>query len=187
MTDQRAEDAPSTILVVDDDDVFRPRVARALRQRGYEAWEAVGPDEALAVAREHAPELALVDLRMPGGNGLDLIRGLLAIDPCTNIVVLTGYGSIATALEAVRRGATHYLTKPADVDEVLAAFARKDLAADAEAPELDAPAPSLARMEWEHIQRVLTDCGGNVSHAAARLGIHRRSLQRKLSKFPVAR
>ncbi len=185
MTD--ALDGPSTLLVVDDDDVFRPRLARALESRGFEVWQATGPLQALAIAREHAPELALVDLRMPDGSGLDLVRDLLATEPCTNIVVLTGYGSIATALEAVRRGATHYLTKPADVDEILAAFARKDLPADADPPEVEVEAPSLARMEWEHIQRVLTDCHGNISHAAERLGLHRRSLQRKLAKYPVMR
>ena len=180
-------DGPSTLLVVDDDEEFRPRLARAFEARGYEVWQANGPPEALRVAREHAPELALVDLRMPDGSGLDLVRDLLAIEPCTNVVVLTGYGSIATALEAVRRGATHYLTKPADVDEILAAFARKNLPSDADPPEVEVEAPSLARMEWEHIQRVLTDCHGNISHAAERLGIHRRSLQRKLSKYPVRR
>lgn len=180
-------DGPSTLLVVDDDEVFRSRLVRALQARGFEVWSANGPPEALAIAREHAPELALVDLRMPDGSGLDLVRDLLALEPCTNVVVLTGYGSIATALEAVRRGATHYLTKPADVDEILAAFARKNLPAEVDPPEVQVEAPSLARMEWEHIQRVLTDCHGNISHAAERLGLHRRSLQRKLSKYPVSR
>jgi len=101
-------------------------------------------------------------------------------------VVLTGYGSIATALEAVRLGATHYLTKPADVDEILAGFARAEDRVGAEAPPADTT-PTLARVEWEHINRVLADSGGNVSKAARILGIHRRSLQRKLSKFPANR
>ncbi len=147
MTD--ALEGPSTLLVVDDDEVFRSRLVRALQARGFEVWSANGPPEALTIAREHAPELALVDLRMPDGSGLDLVRDLLALEPCTNVVVLTGYGSIATALEAVRRGATHYLTKPADVAEILAAFARKDLPAEADPPEVQIEAPSLARMEWE--------------------------------------
>lgn len=182
-----ASTAP-TLLVVDDDRVYRTRVARAFRGRGYEVREAESPDAALRLARQESPELALIDLRMPGGNGLDLVRDLLSIDEHTNIVLLTGYGSIATALEAVRRGATHYLTKPADVDEILTAFARKqDEAFVTEVPEGIEGTPSLARVEWEHIQRVLTDCEHNISEAARRLGIHRRSLQRKLAKYPVAR
>jgi two-component system, response regulator RegA len=123
---------------------------------------------------------------MPGGSGLDVIRELKAIDATTNIVVLTGYGSIATALEAVRLGAAHYLTKPADVDEILAAFERTGTPAG-DAVKVDRGVASLARAEWEHIHRVLTDCGGNVSEAARLLGVHRRTLQRKLSKYPTAR
>jgi len=96
-------------------------------------------------------------------------------------------GEIATALEAVRRGATHYLTKPAELEEIFAAFARKGLDPDADPPEVPTTTPSLARVEWEHIQRVLTDCGGNISQAARQLGLHRRSLQRKLAKYPVKR
>jgi two-component system response regulator RegA len=99
------------------------------------------------------------------------------------VVVLTGYGSIATALEAIRLGARHYLTKPADVDEILAAFDRERSGS----PREPSPVPSLARVEWEHINRVLADCGGNISEAARVLGIHRRSLQRKLAKFPAPR
>ena len=100
--------------------------------------------------------------------------------------MLTGYGSIATALEAVRLGATHYLTKPADVDDILAAFARAHRA-PSELPTAPHDVPSLARTEWEHIHRVLTDCGGNISQAARLLGLHRRSLQRKLAKYPASR
>jgi two-component system response regulator RegA len=180
-----AEARPS-ILVVDDDARFRERLARAFAARGYDATEADSGEAAVELARHDSPEYAVVDLRMPGMNGLELVRALRAIDEATNIVVLTGYGSIATALEAVRLGATHYLTKPADVDELIAAFARAGLASDAEVPLAVSP-PSLARVEWEHIERVLADCGGNVSVAAKQLGLHRRSLQRKLSKYPVAR
>jgi two-component system response regulator RegA len=121
---------------------------------------------------------------------LEVVRELHRIDTATKIVVLTGYGSIATALEAVRLGATHYLTKPADVDEVIASFERGTEPDDADASTAQGEAPetpSLARVEWEHIQRVLTDCGGNITKAAEKLGIHRRSLQRKLSKFPMPR
>ncbi len=174
-----------SILVVDDDETFRSRLCRAFEDRGFEVRSAASPAEARSLAGEESPEWALVDLRMPGGSGLDLVRELKAIDPATSIVVLTGYGSIATALEAVRLGATHYLTKPADVEEILKAFERSSSPdMPVEAPE---EVPSLARAEWEHINRVLTDCGGNISKAARLLGLHRRSLQRKLSKYPVSR
>ena len=115
-----------------------------------------------------------------------MVRDLKAIDPTTRIVVLTGYGSIATAVDAVKLGATHYLPKPADADEILAAFDARG--GRRRAPRRrEFPAPSLARAEWEHIQRVLGDCGGNVSEAARRLGMHRRSLQLKLRKHPPSK
>jgi len=180
-----------SILLVDDDDVFRERLARAFGKRGFEVHQAGSLDDALRVARRELPELALVDLRLPGGtaaSGLDVVKALHELDSATNIVVLTGYGSIATALDAVRLGATHYLTKPVDVGEILAAFARRDVQTEpANRPHTDAEVPSLARVEWEHIHRVLSDCQGNISQAARLLGLHRRSLQRKLSKYPVQR
>jgi two-component system response regulator RegA len=172
-----------SLLIVDDDHVLRERLARAFRERGFEVSTADCFDQALSLAREDSPEMAIVDLRMPGRSGLELVRELHDLDPQTRIVVLTGYGSIATAVEAVRLGAANYLAKPADVDDLLAAFARGD-APPLAATDLDYAAPSLARAEWEHINRVLADCGGNVSEAARRLGIHRRSLQRKLQKYP---
>ncbi len=174
-------DKPS-LLVVDDDEVLRERLARAFRDRGHEVRTAANYDAAMAAAREDSPEWAVVDLRMPGRSGLELLRDLKALDPATRVVVLTGYGAISTAVDAVKLGATHYLPKPADADEVLAALARDDAptgVADSGALQ----APSLARVEWEHINRVLSDCGGSLSEAARRLGIHRRSLQRKLGKF----
>ena len=178
-------EAGRSILVVDDDDTFRGRLVRALASRGFDARGAHDVDEAVSLASTESPELAVVDLRMPGRSGLELVRELKAIDETTKVVVLTGYGSIAPALEAVRLGATHYLTKPADVDEILNAFERgQGTAAPVTAPHEVA---SLARAEWEHIHRVLTDCNGNVSQAARLLGIHRRSLQRKLAKYPVSR
>jgi two-component system response regulator RegA len=174
--------APS-VLLVEDDERFRERLGRALAARGCEVRAVAAVAEALAAARQESPELAVVDLRLPDGTGLDVVRGLHAIDPTTRIVVLTGYGSIATALESVKLGASHYLTKPVDADQVLAAFAGRDVTQE----PLTVEVPSLARVEWEHIQRILNDCDGNVSQAARLLGIHRRSLQRKLSKFPTAR
>ncbi len=175
-----------TLLIVEDDDVLRGRLARAFRERGFEVREASDAAGAADLARQEPPEYAVVDLRLQGGSGLDVVQALAALDSTTVIVVLTGYGSIATALEAVRLGATHYLTKPADVDEILAGFARAERSGGGAPPSPDAT-PTLARVEWEHINRVLADCGGNVSKAARILGIHRRSLQRKLSKFPLAR
>jgi two-component system response regulator RegA len=172
-----------SILIVDDDDTFRRRLARAFADRGYDTRTAGNYDEAMNDAREDSPEFAVVDLRMPGRSGLELVKGLRETDEATKVVVLTGYGSIATALDAVRLGATHYLPKPADADDIVAAFARGD-APPLDPPEPEYQAPSLARAEWEHINRVLSDCGGNISEAARRLGIHRRSLQRKLQKYP---
>jgi two-component system response regulator RegA len=177
-----------SVLVVDDDEVFRSRLVRALRDRGWDVRDAADGATALALAREDTPEFVVVDLRLPDASGLDLVRGLRALDAGTRIVVLTGYGSIATALEAIRLGAVHYLTKPADVDDILAGFARAGLEPDTAPPTpLDADVPSLARVEWEHINRVLADAGGNISEAARRLGLHRRSLQRKLGKYPSRR
>jgi two-component system response regulator RegA len=169
-----------SLLVVDDDEIFRTRLVRALADRGFDVRAAGSHEEAMARAHEDSPELALVDLRLPGRPGLELVRDLKALDPATVVVVLTGYGSIATALESVRLGASTYLTKPVDADQIVGAF---EGAGVGQTPPHTVP--SLARVEWEHIQRVLGDCGGNVSQAARLLGIHRRSLQRKLAKFPV--
>jgi two-component system, response regulator RegA len=175
-------EAPS-ILVVDDDEVFRDRLARALRDRGFEVRTSRDFTSAVRAATADPPEMAVVDLKMPGRSGLDLVRELRVLDAGTVIVVLTGYGSIATAVEAIKLGARHYLTKPADADEILVALgAQPD--GDLAATPAVAGTPSLARAEWEHIQRVLADCGGNVSEAARRLSIHRRSLQRKLARNP---
>jgi two-component system response regulator RegA len=174
MTDARS------LLIVDDDSAFRERLVRAMRDRGFEASGVADHPSALQAAQAESPELAVVDLRLPGESGLSVVRDLKALDPSTIVVVLTGYGSIATAVESIKLGAASYLTKPADADQIVAAF-------DGTQPPDDAQAPSLARVEWEHIQRILADCDGNVSQAARMLGLHRRSLQRKLAKRPVAR
>ena len=175
-------DAPS-ILIVDDDATLRERLAAACRARGLDARTAGSYEEARKLALADPPELAVVDLRMPGPSGLDLIRELKAIDPQTKIVVLTAYGSIATTIDAMKLGAIYYLQKPADADDVLAAFSRDAAPAPGE-KVTEFSAPSLERVRWEHINRVLTDCEGNVSEAARRLGLHRRSLQRMLQKYP---
>jgi two-component system response regulator RegA len=181
-----APETAASILLVDDDEVFRGRLARALGERGLEVLEAGDDAGAAAVVAAHEPTYAVVDLRLSSGSGLDVVRTIKKERPNTAIVVLTGYGSIATALEAVRLGATHYLTKPAGVDDILAGFSLSAFGATRGAGA-DHDVPSLDRVEWEHINRVLTDCGGNVSEAARRLGIHRRSLQRKLAKYPARR
>ncbi len=172
-------------LVVDDDNAFRTRLVKALIARKLDAQGAGSVADGLDIAARFNPQAAIIDLRMPGGSGLDLIRHLLARYPQMKIVVLTGYGSIATAVDAVRMGAVNYMTKPLDTEQILAAFECSDLRTPASSSAADpAYAPTLARVEWEHIQRVLTDSDGNISMAARRLGLHRRSLQRKLAKFP---
>jgi two-component system response regulator RegA len=170
-----------SVLVVDDEDTFRDRLVKALCERGFEARGVPSAEDALQAARTETPECAIVDLRMPLLSGLHVVRALHDMDPTTRIVVLTGYGSIATALDAVRSGAVHYLTKPADIDEIIAAFDHDGAPADTPPPTA---IPSLDRVEWEHIDRVLLGCGGNITQAAALLGLHRRSLQRKLMKRP---
>ena len=171
------------VIVVDDDEVYRMRLCRSFRLRSWETGEAGEPGSALALAQQTRPDLAIVDLRMPGESGLEVVRRLRQIDATVTILMITGYGSIATALEAVKSGADHYLTKPVDVDQIISAYESVHAAGDT-TPQLQESVPSLGRVEWEHIQRVLTDCDGNISQTAKLLGIHRRSLQRKLSKYP---
>lgn len=172
------------MLIVDDDEIFRERLARALRERGFEVRTAEGFDQAVALATSDSPEYAVLDLRMPGKGGLEVLKALNGIDGGTRAIILTGYGAIATAVEAVRLGAVNFIPKPADADDVVAAFEKYERGDTADGPVVTSSyrAPSLARMEWEHIQRVLSDCGGNISESARRLGIHRRSLQRKLQR-----
>jgi len=177
--------AAPLLLLVEDDERLRERLARAFVTRGFDVRQATDLSDAEAALAADPPEYVVLDLRMPSGNGLDLIPRLLAADPATKIVVLTGYGSVATAVEAVRRGAVHYLTKPADADEIVAAFSRDSASADVAAAPLQPM--SLDRVEWEHINRVLVDCDHNISEAARVLGMHRRSLQRKLAKYPPGR
>lgn len=172
-----------SIILVDDEDFFRKRLVKAFTRRGFTTFEAANYNEALPIISKHKPQLALIDLKMPGKNGLELIRDVRGVVPTMKIVVFTGYGSIATAIDAVKLGALAYISKPADVEEILKAF---DIIND---PNITVNSdsitvPSLARAEWEHINRVLTDCGGNISRTAQKLGIHRRSLQRKLLKYP---
>jgi two-component system, response regulator RegA len=179
-----AKDTP-VVLVVDDEAVFRERLCRAFRERGWDAQDAGGAEQTMELARRISPDLVLLDLRMPGTSGLDLIGRIKSLDSTITVVILTGYGSIPTALQALKLGADHYLSKPVDVDQILAAY--EDLHAKVPGRTTPLTVPSLARVEWEHIQRVLSDCSGNITQAAKLLGIHRRSLQRKLAKYPPGR
>jgi two-component system, response regulator RegA len=165
------------ILIVDDDEPFRLALRNAFVRRGYEVSLAASPAETGAALRDGTPQYAVVDLRMPGRSGLDLVRELRALPSPPQVVVLTGYGTIGTAVEAIRLGAVNYLNKPADADEIEAALQGK------RPPPMD-DVPSLDRQEWEYLNRILADCGGNISEAARRLKMHRRTLQRKLQKHP---
>jgi two-component system response regulator RegA len=176
-----AADRPS-LLLVDDDVTFAGVLREALEARGFEVRVAHSVPEGVATAQSDPPEYAVVDLKMPGPSGLELVHRLQQLDENTRIVMLTGYASVATAVEAIKLGAVHYLAKPVDADEIVAAFERERGDADVEPPTRPM---SVDRLEWEHIQKVLTECGGNISETARRLGMHRRTLQRKLAKRPA--
>ena len=177
-------DSLPNMLVVDDDETFCKVLATALRKRGFAVRTAQDVDSAYALAREESPEFVVLDLKMPGDSGLALVQKLKNLDAHTRIVVLTGYASVATAVEAIKLGATHYLTKPADADEIVQAFWQEDGKVDV---PIGDQRPSVDRLEWEYIQQVLSDCDGNISATARSLGMHRRTLQRKLQKRPVKR
>ncbi|NKB35890.1 MAG: response regulator [Gammaproteobacteria bacterium] len=172
----------NTILVVDDDEIFCQVLTRALNSRQLQTLTAHNTEQAFQLAQQNKPGYAVIDLRMPESSGLQLIPELLKVNQDMRIIVLTGYASITTAVEAIKLGAIHYLTKPADADEIIAALA--NASGDSSAQVRDKPL-SLERLEWEHLQKVLADCDGNISAAARQLGMHRRTLQRKLNKRPV--
>jgi two-component system response regulator RegA len=170
-----------SLLLVDDDTTFCTVLGRALEKRGFAVAMAHSVEQALPLAQANPPEYAVVDMKMEGASGLVLIRALHELDPATRIVVLTGYASIATAVEAIKLGATQYLSKPANADEIVTAFGH--VASDA--VPVSAQPQSVERLEWEHIQRVLQENGGNISATARALNMHRRTLQRKLGKIPL--
>jgi len=171
-----------SVLIVDDDKVFSEVLADALTDRGYTVMVAHDTGTGISKAQECNPEYAIIDLRIGQESGLKMVKTLHEIDENTRIVMLTGYASVATAVEAIKLGAVHYLTKPADADEILAALHRKE--GDASVPLSDNPL-TVKRLEWEHLQKVLNECNGNISAAARKLRMHRRTLQRKLAKRPV--
>jgi two-component system response regulator RegA len=171
---------PQVGLLVDDNLLYLQTLQRSLHKRGFEAVLAQQVGEALEVARTHRPAFALIDLRLGEESGLDLIVPLKAIRQDMRILLVTGYASIATAVEAIKRGAHHYLMKPVTADAIVRALFEEQ----AEGAEPENTMIPLARVEWEHIQQALTETQGNISAAARLLGAHRRSLQRKLAKRP---
>ncbi|MGV8844436.1 MAG: response regulator transcription factor [Pseudomonas sp.] len=172
------------LLLVDDDPTFTRVMARAMSRRGLRVSTAGSAEEGLALAEQDLPDYAVLDLKMEGDSGLVLLPKLLALDAEMRVVILTGYSSIATAVEAIKRGACNYLCKPADADDVLAALMVEHADLDSLVPENPM---SVDRLQWEHIQRVLSDHAGNISATARALGMHRRTLQRRLQKRPVRR
>lgn len=176
-----------SILVVDDDAAFAERLARAFGKRGFQCRTCGSLADARTAIAGMALGAAVVDLRLADGSGLELIPRLLELNADIPIVMLTGFGSIATALEAVRLGARDYVTKPADPDAILVALGFSEDEEPDRGGDKAYETPTLDRVEWEHIQRVLQEVGGNISRAARLLGINRRSLQRKLGKYPPAR
>ena len=170
-------------LVIDDNASFNAILVRTLERRGHQAHGVLDVASALKLARETGAGKIVLDLNLNGSSGLALIPELLAINPACRIVVLTGYASIATAVDAVKLGAIQYLAKPVEIEAILSAFE------DVDRPDLDLPISdeplSVDRMEWEHIQRILSENEGNISATARALKMHRRTLQRKLSKHPA--
>ena len=180
MTDRPTRDIGDdpSLLLVDDDEPFLRRLARAMEKRGFEPEMASSVAAGKAIATARPPAYAVVDLRLEDGNGLDVVEVLREKRSDTRVVVLTGYGAIATAVAAVKIGAVDYLSKPADANDVTAAL----LAAEDELPPPPENPMSADRVRWEHIQRVYELCDRNVSETARRLNMHRRTLQRILAK-----
>ena len=176
-----SETAPN-LLLVDDDEVFCQVLSRAMQKREFTVHVAYNFKQAELLAQQHDIEYAIVDLRIESESGLQVIQSLISYNPDMRIVVLTGYASISTAVQAIKLGAAQYLTKPAEVDEIIKAFYP-----DQAEPivEVSSQPMSTKRLEWEHLQKVLHDNQGNISAAARAMGMHRRTLQRKLSKKPV--
>lgn len=174
------------ILLIDDDAVFRQTLARTLTRRGCTCFEAADSAQAVLQLQEHMPDACVLDLRMGDESGLQLLPQLLAINSELNILMLTGYSSIATTVEAIKRGAVNYLAKPASADDILRTLQNASLSSEVESAVAGNDALSVDRLAWEHIQRVLLEEDGNISSTARRLNMHRRTLQRRLGKRPVA-
>ena len=182
MNENKKSAARQQLLLVDDDVTFCTVLQRALERNGFSVVAAHSINEALEAAAASRPSHAIVDLKLADDSGLYLIKPLLSLNEGMKIIVLTGYGSISTAVKAIKEGAANYLAKPVNVDAILGAFDGEETE-PSEGPE---PTPmSLGRLEWEHIQRVLDEHDGNISATARSLGMHRRTLQRKLQKRPA--
>ncbi len=169
-------------LIVDDDVTFCSVLEQALTRRGYSVETAHNADQALKTAEQFQPTHAVIDLKLEESSGLHLIKPFLALNEHMKAVILTGYSSIPTAVQAIKEGAANYLAKPADVESILAAF---NEVKNIQPADIGTMSMSLKRLEWEHIQRALDENGGNISVTAKKLGMHRRTLQRKLQKRPV--
>lgn len=172
------------VLLIEDDEVFSNVVCRALSRRGFEVAIVCDIEAARDAIANLETDFAIVDLNLAGHSSLELIPSLRARNPSARILMLTGYASIATAVEAIKLGADNYLAKPADIDDILAAMSGEPDQASHEAPFQEPM--SVRRLEWEHIQKVLMENDGNISETARQLKMHRRTLQRKLQKKPVA-
>ncbi len=170
------------LLLVDDDQTYCSVLKSALDKRGFNVTVAYDVKSGLDFAEKIEPEYAVIDLRIGHESGLELVQKLISLDSNTQIIMLTGFASIATAVEAIKLGAIHYLTKPADPDEILAALYKNK--GDTSVTINENPL-SIKRLEWEHLQKVLMEHDGNISAAARALNMHRRTLQRKLDKHPV--
>lgn len=170
-----------SLLIVDDDITFCDVLAKAMTKRGFNVNCAHNIDDALENVEAITPEFAIIDLKLNNESGLTLVEKLKALDPGTRIVMLTGYASIATAVEAIKLGATHYLAKPVDADEIMKAFERTTGDSDV---QISTNPLSVGRLEWEYIHRILTENNNNISVTARILNMHRRTLQRKLAKKP---
>lgn len=184
MSSDEPQDETVRILIIDDDDIFTHVLQRAFIKRGYEVEIAADEVQALEKTQAFEPDLISLDLKLQGSSGLNLLPQLVERSPQSKIVVLTGYSSITTAVEAIKLGAINYLCKPADADEILVAFQKQN--GNPDAPVAEQPM-SVNRLTWEHIQKVLHEHDGNISATARALGMHRRTLQRKLQKRPVKR
>lgn len=167
------------LLIIDDDEVLCDRLAKAMQKRGYEVRTAYTVQTGIEAAKQFEPEFAIIDLRLSDGNGLQIVEKIREIVDDCRIVMLTAYGNIATAVAAVKAGAVDYLAKPADADSIERALLQTNDVGNPEPPEDPMPAD---RVKWEHILRVYEQCGRNVSETARRLKMHRRTLQRILSK-----
>jgi two-component system response regulator RegA len=165
-----------TILIIDDDETFRKRLAKAFRGRSIDTFEASNSKEAIELTTDIIFSKAVLDLRIKDESGLELLPKLLELNPDLKVLVLTGYGTISTAVQSLKLGAYNYLTKPTDADTILNSFDHTN--------SQDLQVPTLDQVEWDYIHRVIDENNGNISKASKKLGIHRRSLQRKLAKTP---